>query len=124
MTQATDDRPKSQGRRGFEFRGLDCTYNLFRRSGFESLVCAVPVDRPVPGFLSGRGWLFDRALHPFDRLPLGFHMKAAPEAVRINGFYIFHLMTAFMPDPVSRGPASNAAIRAHVHAILNQLKLT
>jgi hypothetical protein len=78
----------------------------------------------VPGFLSGQGWLFACSLHPVDRLPPGFRVKAACEGVRFNGFYLFHLTAEPVPDDGCRGPASDVAIRAHVRAILKQLRPT
>jgi hypothetical protein len=69
-----------------------CTYNLFRNRQRPQLVCAVPEDRPVPGFVLAEGWLFDRALHPFDAPPRGFHARAASMGVRLSGFYLFHIL--------------------------------
>lgn len=113
-------------------KGLDCTYNLFCRSGCDSLVCAVPLDRPVPGFLAGQEWLFVRSLHPSDPLPPGFSAKAASEAARFNGFYLFYLLAKLVPDPdrlrselplqpqAALLAATDAQIRAHVHTILDR----
>jgi hypothetical protein len=120
MTRASDDRARSR-RRDPGSKGLDCTYNLFRRSGCESLVCAVPTDRPVPGFLSGQGWLFGRSLHPLDGLPFGFLAKPASEAIRFNGFYLFYLAAELVPNGGGRGTSSDVAVRAHVRTILRRI---
>jgi hypothetical protein len=123
MTRASDDRPRSR-RRDPGSEGLDCTYNLFRRSGCESLVCAVPADRPVPGFLSGQGWLFGRSLHPLEGLPSGFLVKPASESIRFNGFYLFYLAAELVPNDGWRGSTSDVGIRAHVRTILRQISAT
>nr|WP_246777103.1 hypothetical protein [Microvirga sp. VF16] len=69
----------------------DCTYNLFRNRPRPALFCAVPEDRPVPGFLDPCSWRFERALRPLDMNPWGFDDKAAQAGVRFNGFYLFQL---------------------------------
>ena len=38
--------------------GFRPAYNLFRRTRGRHLVCAVPEDYPVPGFIDGQGWAF------------------------------------------------------------------
>jgi hypothetical protein len=64
-------------------------YNLFRRREETGVVCAVPEDRAVPGFLQGQAWEFagkvDGRLPP----PIGFDRRAASSGVRFNGFYLF-----------------------------------
>lgn len=69
----------------------DYTYNLFRNRLRPALLCAVPEDRPVPGFLDPGNWRFERALRPSDMNPPGFDDKAAQAGVRFNGFYLFQL---------------------------------
>jgi hypothetical protein len=64
-----------------------CGLNLFRDPRGPALVCAVPADRPVPGFLNT--WSFVRALQPGAELPLGYDEKAAAVGIRFNGFYLF-----------------------------------
>ena len=121
MTYASGIWAQTQGdHRGSQ--GLECTYNLFRRSGYDSLVCAVPIDRPVPGFLAGQEWLFVRSLDPFDALPRGFSAKAASEAARFNGFYLFHLTADLTLDPIRSGSRSDIEIRAHVRVMLERLR--
>jgi hypothetical protein len=124
MTSVLIYRSKNPGDGKLRTTGLECTYNLFRRSGCDSLVCAAPIDRPVPDFLAGREWLFVRALHPSDRLPPGFSVKAVSEAARFNGFYLFYLTAELRLDHNRSGPGSDAEIRAHVRAILEQLRST
>jgi hypothetical protein len=82
---------------------LDRTYNLFRNKRRPDLLCAVPEDRPVPGFVIEEGWLFERPLHPSDIPPPGFHPRAASAGVRFNGFYLFHLLKS------DRGPSARRA---------------
>ena len=75
----------------------------------------------MPGFVIGPNWLFIQAHHPLGQVPPGFAFKAAGEAVRINGFYLFFLTADLRPDEASCGIASNAEIRAHVRSRLIQL---
>jgi hypothetical protein len=69
----------------------DCTYNLFGNRLRPELLCAVPEDRPVPGFLDPGSWKFERALRPSDMSPPGFEERAAQAGVRFNGFYLFQI---------------------------------
>ena len=69
-----------------------CTYNLFRNRQRPQLFCAVPEDRPVPGFVLAEDWLFEGSLHPSDTPPPGFHARAAATGMRFSGFYLFHLL--------------------------------
>jgi hypothetical protein len=72
----------------------DCTYNLFRSRRRPDLICAVPEDRPVPGFLDPGEWRFERTLRPLDMSPAGFENRAAQAGVRFNGFYLFQITDA------------------------------
>jgi hypothetical protein len=69
----------------------DCTYNLFRNRQRPEILCAVPEDRPVPGFLDPGQWRFERALRPSDMSPAGFEERAARIGVRFNGYYLFQI---------------------------------
>jgi hypothetical protein len=69
----------------------DCTYNLFRNRQRPELLCAVPENRPVPGFVVPGDWRFERALRPSDMGPPGFEDRAAQVGVRFNGFYLFQI---------------------------------
>jgi hypothetical protein len=40
---------------------IELRYNLFRRKWQPDLCCAVPVDHPVPGFITGERWDFGGA---------------------------------------------------------------
>ena len=64
-------------------------YNLFRSKGSNALVCAVPEERSVPGFVTGRTWEFGGRLDEDRSIPLGFDTRAAAAAIRFNGFYLF-----------------------------------
>ena len=68
----------------------DCSYNLFRNKERAELLCAVPVDRPVPRFVVAEAWSFDRILQIQDPAPSGFHNRAAKAGVRFNGYYLFY----------------------------------
>jgi hypothetical protein len=69
-----------------------CAYQLFRNQLRPQLFCATPEDRPVPGFLGPEHWSFECLLHPWEIAPPGFREQAAAAGVRLNGFYLFHLL--------------------------------
>ena len=64
-------------------------YNLFRRKPEEDLYCAVPEDRPVPGFVAGE-WEFRGRVAETDPPPSGFRIDSAQAATRLSGYYVFH----------------------------------
>jgi len=64
-------------------------YNLFRHRDERCLICAVPEHCTVPGFIAGEAWDFDRKLAEPAAAPTGFNPSAAPNGVRLNGFYLF-----------------------------------
>jgi len=64
-------------------------YNLFRHRGKQDLVCAVPEDCPVPGFIAGQAWDFDCKVAEPIAAPMAFDASAAINSVRFNGFYLF-----------------------------------
>ena len=69
----------------------DCSYGLFANVDRPELLCAVPLDRPVPGFIQQEQWVFQGALHPSDPQPPGFRSHAAQSGTRLNGFYLFQV---------------------------------
>ena len=64
-------------------------YNLFRRRDLQHVLCAVPEDSAVPGFLAEKAWEFVRELTEPATAPIGFNPQAAIAGVRFNGFYLF-----------------------------------
>jgi hypothetical protein len=76
-----DDRPTR----------TDCAYNLFRNKRHSDILCAVPEDRCVPDFITGKAWSFDSKVTDRAQQPPGFDPEAAQVAVRFNGFYLFQL---------------------------------
>ena len=64
-------------------------YNLFRHRAKQDLVCAVPEDWAVPGFIAEKAWEFDRKVTELAAAPMGFDASAATTGVRFNGFYLF-----------------------------------
>jgi hypothetical protein len=66
-----------------------CTYNVFRRKQDPDLCCAVPEDRPVPGFILPAEWEFLAKIPDSAHVPQGFRDRGARAGVRFNGFYIF-----------------------------------
>ena len=64
-------------------------YNLFRHRDKPHLLCAVPEDCEVPGFIAERAWSFDCKVTEPVAAPIGFDVLAARHGVRLNGFYLF-----------------------------------
>ena len=64
-------------------------YNLFRHREKQDLVCAVPEDCAVPGFIAEETWDFDSKLTEPAAAPMGFNASAAAVSARYNGFYLF-----------------------------------
>ena len=64
-------------------------FNLFRHKLTSDLICAVPEDYPVPGFLEASTWAFAGKVSEPTTIPLVFRSKAAEAGVRFNGFYLF-----------------------------------
>jgi hypothetical protein len=79
--------------------GFRPAYNLFRRNRGRHLVCAVPEDYPVPGFIDGQGWAFAGKVGELSTAPLGFERKAAEAVALLTGFYLF---SAFEVGPDKR----------------------
>src|SRR3954464_46563 len=75
-------------------------FNLFRHKLKPDLICAVPEDYPVPGFIEGSTWAFAGKVSEPITIPLGFKSKAAEAGVRFNGFYLFQA------SPIERGVES------------------
>ena len=69
----------------------DCSYNLFRNIDRPELLCAVPLDKPVPEFIQNDRWVFQATLYPSDPQPPGFRPHAAQSGTRLNGFYLFQM---------------------------------
>jgi hypothetical protein len=69
-------------------------YNVFRRKQQSALRCAVPQDQPVPTFLHGGDWEFGGTIKCHEPTPAGFRPEAASDAVRLNGFYLYHALRA------------------------------
>ncbi|GEO19333.1 hypothetical protein MAE02_70290 [Microvirga aerophila] len=61
-------------------------YNLFRNRLRLKLPCAVPAERPVPGFLGPEQWSFEQVLGRSEAALPGFRDRAASVGVRLNGF--------------------------------------
>ena len=68
-------------------------YNVFRRKHQPALRCAVPLDLPVPSFVSGETWDFGGTVTG-EQPPPGFKPEAADQAVRHTGYYLFHAVQA------------------------------
>ncbi len=69
-------------------------YTLFRRRAEPSLCCAVPQDRPVPGFISGEDWEFQGVIVDNGSAPAGFRSESASWVTNRTGYYLFHALGA------------------------------
>jgi hypothetical protein len=65
-------------------------FNVFRTK-LGCMWCAVPEHLPVPWFVNGDAWVYDRKLDGEGPLPIGFIRRSAIVAIRYNGFYLFQL---------------------------------
>jgi len=65
------------------------TYNLFRQGRDPAILCAVPNDKPVPAFIRGRAWSFERVIEVGRDSVEGFEPELATTAGDLNGFYLF-----------------------------------
>jgi hypothetical protein len=72
-------------------RAAEGVYNLFRNKARPEIMCAVPEDRCVPGFITDHDWEYNRKLNAPSDLPPGFNERGARSGVRYNGFYLFQL---------------------------------
>ena len=72
-------------------------YNLFRHRSKEELVCAVPEDCAVPGFIAEEAWDFDCKVTETAAAPMGFDASAAAASVRFNGFHLFQSFSKPVP---------------------------
>jgi hypothetical protein len=89
----------------------DCAYNLFRNRRRPEILCATPEDRPVPGFLEGKVWRFERKLRCGTEAPGGFDEQAARVGVRYNGF---HLFQAIGPDAAGSDDLSPECVEERI----------
>jgi hypothetical protein len=95
------------------------SYNLFRSTQPDGLVCAVPEERSVPSFVVGPHWQFGGRIEN-QEAPLGFDRRAAVEGVRFNGFYLF---ASFQKDrPGREGLAAFPVCPAHRPGMPDRLK--
>src|SRR3954452_1182140 len=65
-------------------------FNVFRTK-LDCMWCAVPEHLPVPWFVKGNVWVYDRKLEAEGPLPTGFIRRASIIAIRYNGFYLFQV---------------------------------
>lgn len=69
----------------------------------QEILCAVPEDRPVPGFLKAQAWDFGGKLDRPRAILRGFDEHAAEIGVHLNGFYLFQIVApaSHPPKPTS-----------------------
>ncbi len=72
---------------------LPNTWNMFRRRDEGELWCAVPASEAVTRFLFSGDWDFG-GQHAEWQPVTGFKTTLAHQSVRMNGFYLFHLVSA------------------------------
>lgn len=104
----------------------DSTYNLFRNKQRPELLCAVPEDYPIPGFISSEQWTYVGSLRSDAARPSGFCNRAATTGVRFNGFYLFQVTAAEWTAQTNSSemislPRASLAIRQHVRQALLRL---
>jgi hypothetical protein len=75
------------------------TYNIFRHGDDPAILCAVPNDKPVPSFVVGPAWSFERAIPVEEELTEGFRPKLARAASNLNGFYVCVAFRRAFHDP-------------------------
>ncbi|GJD61651.1 hypothetical protein [Methylobacterium frigidaeris] len=75
------------------------TYNLFRRREEPDLVCAVPNDFPVPGFVTGEAWTYAGSINAPSEAPPGFSAEVAERGAETCGFHLFHQLPAVAAAP-------------------------
>src|SRR5215213_4296533 len=71
-------------------------YNLFRHKLMPDLLCAVPQDCPVPGFIEGSAWAFAGTVSVRALAPAGLDWEIAAASVRRSGFCMFE---SSLPEP-------------------------
>ena len=71
-------------------------YNLFRHKLAPALLCAVPQDCPVPGFIEGSTWAFASTVSVRTPAPAGLDWEIAAASVRRSGFCMFE---SSLPEP-------------------------
>jgi hypothetical protein len=82
------------------------TYNLFRQGLDPAILCAVANDEPVPAFIKGPSWCFERAI-PIGEAPRdSFRPKLATTAASFNGFYLFLALGRAFHEPWQPMPNS------------------
>jgi hypothetical protein len=72
---------------------------LYRREGEPGMCCVVEGDEPLPVFIETGRWLLDAAPLDPDAPPTGFDRRAAADALRSMGCYMFH---GLAPDSAAR----------------------
>jgi hypothetical protein len=90
------------------------TYNLFQHGRDPAILCAVPSDQPVPAFIIGSAWSFERAIQVGQNATEGFRPKLAVTAESVNGFYLFLAFRRAFHDPwiVAPSPAAPEPLAA------------
>jgi hypothetical protein len=81
------------------------TYNVFRHGGDPAILCVVPNDKPVPAFIAGSAWCFERAIPAGEVLTDGFRPTLAKAAANLNGFYVFLSFRRAFHDPWIAAPS-------------------
>ena len=64
------------------------TYNLFRHGHYPAVLCAVSNDKPVPEFIKGPAWFFEKAIAIGQDVADGFRPELAITAGNLNGLYL------------------------------------
>ncbi|GEP07332.1 hypothetical protein [Methylobacterium oxalidis] len=76
-------------------------YNLFRHSEKDELICAIPEDAPVLGFVRAPRWIFAGRIDTARSNPPPFDRSAAQESIKYNGYYLFQMVSSTMPSALA-----------------------
>jgi len=81
------------------------TYNLFRHGIDPAILCAVPNDKPVPTFIVGPAWCFEKTVRIDEPPAESFRPTLATVAANLNGFYLFLAFRRAFHDPWLPAPS-------------------
>jgi hypothetical protein len=66
------------------------TFTIFRRVTQPNVMCAVPSNEPVPGFVCAPDWEYVTTSMPDRPRPEGFNDGLARFSTELQGYYLFH----------------------------------
>ena len=81
---------------------MDGRLRLYRREGEPGMCCVVQGDEPLPAFVESGRWRLDTVPLDPEAPPTGFDRRAAAEALRSMGCYMFY---GLAPEPPAAATA-------------------